>query len=75
MKPPRLPTYSNYRLLPDDDRQAMYEQWCVWHACDPLEEASGEAFVASIPDQVTEHSQLTPQQQARRDRTPWRSIR
>lgn len=45
----RLPSWSQYQLLSDDQRQRMYLQWCQSRALDPDAEGSGYAFVESIP--------------------------
>lgn len=45
--------YYEYRFLPDDERERMYQKWCRKNRQDPNADGSGDAFLAWIDTQVT----------------------
>jgi hypothetical protein len=51
--------YYEYRFLPDDERERMYQKWCQKNQLDPDADGSGDAFIASLDAKFAEGISLT----------------
>lgn len=50
MKQIRMPSWPEYRELPEEARERMYLRWCHQQGIEPESEGSGDAFIGSMPD-------------------------